>query len=316
MEPEYIKKIIDILKQNFVTDKNIEITLETNPGTVDKNKLVKLKALGINRISIGIQSFDNENLKFLTRIHNCENAIKTVEDSFNVGFDNISIDLIFNIPGQSKVGWIKNLEIAAALPINHISAYSLILERGTILNKMVLDKKVIIEGEEFDADLYETTIDFLSGGGFEQYEVSNYAKPGYQSIHNNFYWTHKEYLGFGCSAHSFVNSERWWNYSNITRYIESVKHKSVGVKNREMLNKNQLMDEYLMLHLRGNGLDLKQFKKKFGNEFWLQKISYIDSLVKNNYLIDENNTLRMTKAGYLLCDEILANLLSKISGKE
>ena len=160
MEPDYLEQILLLIKKYLSISPEAEITMETNPGTVDKKKLEFFKNVGINRISIGIQSFDETDLKFLTRIHNRETAIRTVLDAKETGYDNISIDLIFNLPGQTKEKWLLNLREAIRLPIQHISAYSLILERGTILNKMVLDGKVKIQDEDHDADLYKTTIDF------------------------------------------------------------------------------------------------------------------------------------------------------------
>jgi oxygen-independent coproporphyrinogen III oxidase len=177
MEPEYLSQVIQTVKENFFVRNDAEITMETNPGTVSFEKMKMFRELGINRISIGIQSFDNEDLNFLTRIHNSETAIRTVNDAADAGFENISLDLIFNLPGQTKKNWKKNLEQAIKLPVKHISAYSLILERGTILNKMVLDGKIKIEDADYDAELYETTINFLTSKGFDQYEVSNFAKP-------------------------------------------------------------------------------------------------------------------------------------------
>ncbi|MDP2363820.1 MAG: radical SAM family heme chaperone HemW, partial [Ignavibacteria bacterium] len=211
MVPDYLKEILYHLKKYFNVDDNAEITMETNPGTVDKAKLKMFKETGINRISIGIQSFDEVELKFLTRIHNKQTAIQTVYDASDIGFENISVDLIFNLQNQTKAKWIKNLETAIQLPINHISTYSLILERGTILNKMVLDKKVKMQsaegGDDYDADLYETSIDFLLSKGFYQYEVSNFTKPGFECSHNNAYWRYRDYLSFGTSAHSFVDGK-------------------------------------------------------------------------------------------------------------
>ncbi|MCA2005476.1 MAG: radical SAM family heme chaperone HemW, partial [Ignavibacterium sp.] len=166
MSPDYIKEIIELTKEKFSFASEVEITLETNPGTVNKNKLSDFRKAGINRISIGIQSFDEDDLKFLTRIHDKQTAINTVYNAVEAGFENISIDLIFNLPGQTKEKWKLNLEQAISLPIKHISAYSLILERGTILNKLVLDGKVQIQDEDYDAELYELTIDYLNEHGF------------------------------------------------------------------------------------------------------------------------------------------------------
>jgi len=158
MEVNYIDEIISIIKKYFNVLPNAEITLETNPGTVDRIKLKEFREIGINRLSVGVQSFDEDDLKFLTRIHDSKTAINTINDAYNIGFENISLDLIFNLSNQTKEKWQKNLEIATSLPIKHISAYSLILEKGTILNKMVLDGKVKIQDETHDAELYQLTI--------------------------------------------------------------------------------------------------------------------------------------------------------------
>jgi oxygen-independent coproporphyrinogen-3 oxidase len=185
MEAEYLEEIITAVKTNFNVSDSAEITMETNPGTVDKEKLKKFKKAGINRISIGIQSFSEDELKFLTRIHDSETAINTVNEATDAGFENISVDLIFNLPGQTKIKWLSNLEQAINLPIKHISAYSLILERGTILNKMFLDGKVVLQDDDHDADLYQSTVEFITANGYNQYEVSNFTKPGYECIHNS-----------------------------------------------------------------------------------------------------------------------------------
>lgn len=171
VEPEFIGKIIETIKNFFFVQSNAEITLETNPGTVDRIKLVDFYKTGINRLSVGIQSFNNKELKFLTRIHDSKTAKLTIEDAVKAGFENINLDLIFNLPGQTKKIWQNNLKQAVDLPVTHISAYSLILEKGTILNKMVIDKKVALQDDDYDADLYELTIDFLTKNGFNQYEV-------------------------------------------------------------------------------------------------------------------------------------------------
>jgi oxygen-independent coproporphyrinogen-3 oxidase len=191
MQPEYLEKIMSSIAENYNVSADAEISMETNPGTVDKDKLQKFKNAGINRISIGVQSFNDDELKFLTRIHDSNTAVQTLHYAADAGFENISLDLIFNLPKQTKQMWISNLQKAIRLPITHISTYSLILERGTILNKMILDGKVNLQGDHHDADLYETTIDFLTQHGFYQYEVSNFTRPGYECKHNNAYWHYK-----------------------------------------------------------------------------------------------------------------------------
>lgn len=309
MHPEYLNDILIYLKDNFNISDNVEITMETNPGTVDKTKLKDFRKTGINRISIGIQSFNENELRFLTRIHNKETAVKTVYDAADVGFDNINIDLIFNLPYQTKEKWINNLNIAVKLPIKHISAYSLILEQGTILNKMVLDGKVILQDDDYDADLYETTINFLTSQDFYQYEVSNFAKPGFECVHNNAYWKYQDYLGLGPSAHSFINGKRWWNFSSLKRYIAEVEQNGNAKMNSEVISDSQMHDEYVMLALRSSGLNLNNYNDRF-NKSWLNKNrEYFKLLKENNLIIIDDNLIKLTAKGYAVCDEILRNIL-------
>jgi len=317
MEPEYISEIIRHLKKNFHLVDDAEITLETNPGTVSKEKLRKFREIGINRISIGIQSFDEDELKFLTRIHDSKTAIKTVQDAAYSGFDNISIDLIFNLPKQTKEIWRSNLEQAAKLPVKHISAYSLILERGTILNKMVLDGKVKMQSEDYDADLYEFTINFLTQHGYDQYEVSNFARDDKECVHNNAYWRYKDYLSFGTSAHSFVNlltgkagGKRWWNYSALNLYNRAIEKNGHAVIGEELLTQNEMLEEYVMLALRSKGLDLVELKNLFGGNWFEKNKNFLNQLKNESFLISKNNLLAFTPKGYAICDEILAKLES------
>lgn len=309
MSPEYLEEIIAAIKISFNTSKRAEITMETNPGTVDQNKLKRFKDSGINRISIGVQSFDDNDLKFMTRIHNRETAIRTIKHAENVGYKNISLDLIFNIPGQSMEKWLDNLKTAVDQPVTHISAYSLILERGTILNKMILNGKIKMQDDDHDAGLYETTIDFLTGNGFYQYEVSNFTKPGYGCKHNSSYWNYKDYLGFGTSSHSFVNGKRWWNYSSLRKYIAEIKKHNHAIANSEMLSEKEKHNEYVMLALRSSGIVLDDYKKIFGKK-WLDKnYTYFEKLKKQNLIKLNGDVMKLTANGYAICDEILKNIL-------
>ena len=309
MEPEYLKEIMNSLKYNYSVSDDVEITMETNPGTVNKNKLKAFRKIGINRISIGIQSFHKDELKFLTRIHDRKTAIDTVNNAKEAGFENISIDLIFNLPGQMKNKWKENLETAIKLPIKHLSAYSLILERGTILNKMVLDKKVTMQDEDHDADLYEMTIDFMEENGFLQYEVSNFTLPGYECGHNNAYWHYKDYLSFGTSSHSFVNGKRWWNFSSLKKYISEIDKSGFAVAGSEIVGDSEKFNEYVMLALRSSGLDLIEFKNIFGENWINEKYDYFKKLMNQNLVTMDEKFLRLTKSGYAVCDEILKEIL-------
>lgn len=271
-------------------------------------KLQSFRKIGINRLSIGIQSFNNDELKFLTRIHDSQTAIKTVSDAAETGFENISIDLIFNLPKQTKEIWRTNLEQAVQLPIKHISTYSLILEHGTILNKLVLDGKVKMRSEDYDADLYEFTIDFLTSNGFDQYEVSNFAREGKECVHNNAYWRYKDYLSFGTSSHSFVYGKRWWNYSALNLYNTAIEKKGDAIIGEEVLTQNEMLDEYVMLALRSKGLDLNELESLFGMNWFLQNKNFLRHLKEENFLISKNGLLSFTQKGYAICDEILRKL--------
>ncbi|MFC2140014.1 radical SAM family heme chaperone HemW, partial [Bacteroidota bacterium] len=309
MEPHYVGNIIKIIKSQFHVADDVEITLETNPGTVNQKKIARFMKAGINRLSIGIQSFDDDDLKFLTRIHNSASARKTVLDSVEAGIENVSIDLIFNLPGQTKDKWKSNLLKAIDLPLKHISAYSLILEKGTILNKMVLDGKVEMGNDDHDADLYEITIDFLTKHGFKQYEVSNFSLPGYECRHNNSYWHYNDYFGFGPSAHSFVDGKRWWNYSSLKFYIENVNKKGNAIRGLEELTDSMMLNEYIMLALRSSGLDINKINEKFGEDWIIDNHKKIKKMEQKGYLTSDDNFIKFTPKGYAVCDEILKNII-------
>jgi len=320
VEPEYLGGIIEHLKSRFEVSPGAEITMETNPGTVSREKLEAFHRQGINRISIGIQSFDPDDLKFLTRIHDAEAAIRTVHDAAAAGFSDISIDLIFNLPGQTLEKWQKNLEIATSLPITHISAYSLILERGTILNKMVLKGEVDIQDEEIDSRLYELTMDYLADKGFQHYEVSNYCEPGFECKHNMIYWDCENYLSFGTSAHSYMEGKRWWNFSALSIYNTAIQGKGEAVAGSEILSDEDLYEEYVMLGLRGRGL--KNNKDSLLTETdsvrsgsglppaWFdERANIIVPLLSQGKLVWEGEMLKLTREGYHVCDEIVERLL-------
>ncbi len=308
MEPAYISEIIECVKSHFNVNPDAEITLETNPGTVNKSKMNEFKGIGINRVSVGIQSFNNAELKFLTRIHDASAAEKTIFYAYDAGIENINADLIFNLPGQNIEKWSRSLERAISLPVKHISAYSLILEPGTILNKMVLDGRVKVEGEDTDAELYEHTIELLARHGFEQYEVSNFALNGYECRHNNAYWHYKNYLGFGTSAHSFNGTKRWWNYTGLSFYLNNALTGGNAVAGSETLTAEQKREEYIMLALRSRGLIIQEFVSIFGGDWFEQNSSLIDELKQTGLLTEAGGVVKLTPKGYVICDEILARL--------
>jgi oxygen-independent coproporphyrinogen III oxidase len=313
LEPAQIEKILNKLSQSFKISSNPEITLETNPGTVDKRKLLEFKNLGVNRISFGVQSFFDDDLKFLGRIHTGEDAFKCVNDSFEVGFENVSIDLIFGLPGQTVEKWLENLKFAVSLNVPHISAYNLIVERGTPLHELVSLGKVEIPEDEIQAQLYERTIDFLENAGYVHYEVSNYAFEGFECRHNLKYWQYENYIGFGPSAHSFWINKRWWNFANLNKYINALDLGKIPVANFEILDEEKMIEEFIYLGLRSKGINVARFKGKFGFEFVDGDIKdEIEELERAGYITIEDDFIKLTPKGFLLCDEIVLRLISKI----
>lgn len=313
LEPVQLESILDHLHKTFHVTRDAEITVETNPGTVTHEKLASYRNLGVNRLSIGIQSFHEDELKFLGRIHDSLQAVQCVELARQVGFDNLSVDLIFSLPGQTIARWEENLRRALSLEPEHISAYSLIVEDNTPLARMVRSKLVSTNPIETEAELYEITMATMEANGFEHYEVSNYAKPGYRSKHNYNYWCHKKYLGFGPSAHSFwkdgCTNRRWWNIANISTYCERLRENRLPVASSEEITTKELANERIFLGLRSDGLNLDQLKSDFGVELPAHQHGIIQHLVGENIATLENHRLRLTSKGFLLCDEVSEQLM-------
>jgi len=309
-EIEYIR---DFISETCTVIPGAEFTIETNPGTANEEKLRGYIDLGINRISIGVQSFDDADLKFLSRIHTAEEACDIITKAKEAGFKNISLDLIFNLPNQTRDKWIYNLEKAVSLPINHISAYSLIVEENTELFRLVENKRVIIPDSETDSDLYLETIDFLEKKGFYQYEVSNFAKRGYECIHNNAYWNYTDYLGLGCSSHSFVKSERWWNIKDLSSYLKSIDENGAAKTGSESLSVNQQFEEFIMLRMRCGMLDYTEVKNRFSVDLNYYLSGTVAQYSELGLLHFSGNAIRLTPKGFSLADEIISKFLSKIT---
>jgi oxygen-independent coproporphyrinogen-3 oxidase len=304
LSPDTIEKILQKLSSTFSIRSNTEITLEANPGTVDVQKLKNFRNAGINRLSVGIQSFHDDDLRFLTRIHSSETARSCIRDAFDAGFEDVSIDLIFSLPGQTLERWRFNLEQAVALRPAHLSCYSLIVEPNTPLFSMVQSKQITPLDTETDAGLYQMTIEYLSEHGYRQYEVSNFAKPGFESRHNKNYWNHTPYLGFGPSAHSYRDQKRWWNISNLGSYNEMLERGELPLAGSEELTGRQMQEETIFLGLRSGGIDLEKFRKQFGFDLIETYKDLTDSCLQDGLAVLRGKNFSLTARGYALCDEI------------
>lgn len=300
------EKIFDSIFKNFNVGKNSEITIEANPGTLDEKKLKELRNLPINRISFGVQSFIDDELIFLSRIHNSEQAIGSIKSAQDAGFDNINLDLIFAIPGQTLDAWKYNLLKALNLNTRHISAYSLIFEEGTPLFSLFKQKKVLQANIELEREMYDYTMEFLPLNGFSQYEVSNYAKPGYECKHNLQYWEHKEYVGFGPSAASYIDNYRRVNVRDIGKYIDKIKSNNNAADFTEFIDNDTSIYEYIMLGLRSRGVDFVTFREKYKLDFRSKYSQTIGILINEGLAQLKQDNLRLTPKGYAVCDEILA----------
>lgn len=292
--------------QHIVND--AEITLEANPDDLSSIKLNELAAVGINRLSIGIQSFHSEILSSLNRAHDADQAIQGFLHAREAGFKNISIDLIYGIPNESDLQWKEDIRQAIALQPDHLSCYALTVEPKTVFGKWSSSGKLKPVDDETAARHLEILMDELEKAGFEHYEISNFAKPGFQSKHNSSYWRQEKYLGLGPSAHSYNGTSRQFNISNNNIYIRSLKKNEVPFE-KEELSQEDLINEFILTTLRTQwGTDLKKIKHDFGYDVLNKNTDYLSKIFKNELAVLENDVLRLTRKGKLLADKISSDL--------
>ena len=313
LSPTVIAGILDVVHRTFRVEPAAEITLEANPGTVDREKLLAYKSAGINRLSFGVQSFHQDELEFLGRIHSAAEAEECVRWAKEAGFEDVSVDLMYALPQQTLGRWEDNLRRAVGLDVPHISAYSLIIEERTPLARMVNAKLVSPLPSDIEAEMYEFTMAYLAQRGFEHYEVSNYSRPGHCSRHNSNYWNHSNYLGLGPSAHSFWKNRRWWNVASVWAYIEKVSGGMQPLAGEEFLQAKQLLHETVMLGLRSDGVNIRSVGEKFGPDLPGRMVEFSRQLFERRLAVREGDNLRLTDKGFMLCDEISQLLLSRLS---
>ena len=300
--------ILNTLRNNYNVSNVAEITFEANPENLSREYLKELKQEGVNRLSVGIQSFNDKELAFLKRIHNADKARISVEDAFSIGFENISIDLIYGLPTASYSDWEFNLKEAFKLPIKHLSSYHLSYEEGTLLYKRLKQGRVKAIPENDSLLQFQLLIDYTKDQKFSHYEISNFAKESFYSKHNLSYWQQKKYLGFGPSAHSYDGSKRSWNISNLKLYIDGVLKKD-KVFEEELLSINDLANEYLITNLRTKwGVDMQLYKDKFPKENYDYLINQSKPFLEKESLVYERNKLKLTTKGIFVSDLILKEL--------
>ncbi len=314
--------IFETLHKHFEISEDAEITLEANPDDLTSKKIKELKDTPVNRLSIGIQSFYDEDLKLMNRVHNSQEALSAVKASQDKGFENITIDLIYGIPTLTNEKWKHNLQTAFDLEVKHISSYCLTLEPKTALAHLVKAGKIKNLDEQQSAEQFEIMLDEMRKNNFIQYEISNFCKDNYFSQHNSNYWLKENYLGLGPSAHSYNGNSRQWNISNNALYIQSLEKNKIPFE-EEILTKAQHYNEYVLTSLRTMwGTDLEYIEEHFGKDYLSYCLAEVEKHINAEEIKVEGEKLFLTDKGKLFADKIASNLflvdgnrLSTYSGK-
>lgn len=314
LEASEIAALLESIKRSFPVSPGAEITLEANPDDINEEKLNAWKEAGINRLSIGIQSFFEEDLRWMNRAHNAEQARKALEMALEQ-FPNITIDLIYGTPGLTDEKWEQNVRRAIAMGVPHLSCYALTVEPKTPLQKMIeLHKKEDVNPDH-QSEQFLLLMKWLREAGYEHYEISNFAKPGFRSRHNSSYWQGKKYIGIGPSAHSFDGRARWWNAANNQIYIRSLQEGKIPFE-KEELTPSQRINEFIMIRLRTmEGLELEHLR----NDDWGLEAREMDALcakllntssrfMERGWMLKENGFLKLTDKGKLLADGIAGDM--------
>jgi len=303
-----ISSLLSSLKKNYSIAPDAEVTLEANPDDINFEKLLGWKKAGINRLSIGIQSFLERDLLWMNRAHNAAQALNSMNLTREAGFNNFSVDLIFGTPRLSDEEWEKNIQTVIDFDIPHISSYALTIEPKTALQKMIELKRKENINNDVQSKQYLMLMEALRGAGYEHYEISNFAKPGFRSKHNSSYWQSKKYIGIGPSAHSFNGKVRTWNKNNNIIYIKSLKENIIPFE-KEVLSETQKLNEYVMTSLRTiEGTDLNFIEKDFSKKEKQRIENLLNQKIKReNYLL-QNNKIILTDEGKLFADAITVEL--------
>ena len=303
-----LNNILASLFSKFEIAKDAEITLEANPDDITAEKLQLWKKVGINRLSIGVQSFLDQELVWMNRAHSSADSLRCIDEIKNAGFSDYSIDLIYGSPLLNNQDWLNTIETVINKNIPHISCYALTVEPKTALHKMIAQNKKESVDAEKQAEQFVLLMNQMEQAGYEHYEISNFSKPGRRSKHNSSYWQGKKYYGFGPAAHSYDGIKRKWNVSNNALYIQSLKKNSIPSE-EETLTSTQSINEYIMTSLRTiEGLDLEKINSLFGTNHVNQLLNASKIYIQSEKIIQQNNRLILTKQGKLFADGIAADL--------
>ncbi|WP_163653040.1 radical SAM family heme chaperone HemW [Listeria sp. PSOL-1] len=305
-----IVKLCSAIRRIFPLTVDVEFSFEANPGDLSIEKLTTMKAQGVNRLSIGVQSFNNDLLKQIGRVHKVKDVYQSIEHAKKVGFDNISIDLIFGLPKQTEVDFQNTLQKALALDLPHYSAYSLIVEPKTIFYNLMQKGTLILPSQEAEASMYDYLMETMERHGKKQYEISNFAKPGYESRHNLVYWSNEHYFGFGAGAHGYLEDMRYSNHGPLRRYMEPLKTLQLPTFETKQLSLKEEMEEEVFLGLRKvSGVNKIHFLHKFGKPMDQVFQEAIEKTSGQGLLINDHEHIALTRKGRFLGNNVFREFL-------
>jgi len=308
LNPSQMERLLERLLRLAAYGGQMEIGMEINPGEATLENLKAYRGLGINRVSIGMQSFQKEHLTFMSRIHSVEQSFSTYAAVRQAGFDNVNADMIFAIPGQTREQWVADLQTLSDMKPEHISTYSLTVEEGTALSRWVAAGHVKMLEDTVDTGMYDWGRDFLESQGYLNYEISNHARPGFQCKHNLNYWLGADYLGFGPAAHSYFQSRRWWNVRNLDRYLTEIESRGTAEAGSEVIDTETARNEWILTRLRlAQGLDLEAFSRRFNEDLLMSEKQPLKKWDRELEIVE--GKLRLSRKGWALADEISSYLM-------
>lgn len=310
LSAKQVERIIESINRRFEISGVKEITMEMNPATVTQETLRDYRALGVNRASFGVQTFNDNALKLLARGHDANDARTTFKMLRDAGFDNVSFDLIAGLPGQTLKDWENNLNEAVAMSPEHLSLYLLEIHQGTPLAEQVQSRRQPQPDEELAAEMYEMMLDKLAAAGYQQYEISNFSRPGFESRHNTKYWTLDPVFGFGVSAHSFDGTQRYVNERDTAKYVDMIETSDSAIVEKNELSKKQLSSEFAFLSLRlSKGLDLGEYTSRFQVDLKSELASDLLQLQRDGLIFNDGKVLTLTRKGMIYSNEVFVSFV-------
>lgn len=305
-----IAKLCTAIQEIFPMKEEVEFSFEANPGDLSVAKVQTMKDYGVNRISMGVQSFNNDLLKKIGRIHTVKDVYQSVENMRTVGFENVSIDLIFSLPGQTEADFQDTLNQASALDLPHYSAYSLIIEPKTIFYNLMQKGKLFLPGQDAEANMYDLLLVEMEKHGRKQYEISNFAKEGFESKHNITYWSNEHYYGFGAGAHGYIGNTRYSNFGPIKKYMEPLQENKLPVFQQKELTLKEKMEEEMFLGLRKvSGVSKARFQRKFGQDLDATFQNAIQKTMAKGWLENNEENVALTRNGRFLGNNVFQEFL-------